>query len=248
MAEEAGIIDLQQLLTERDRTVFASAGYGQRVGFGARPAIIVIDVNQAFVGLRAPILESIETWPQSTGEEAWEVVDRLVDLLPLARRLGVPVIYTTNLSGPVGAASRSRRRLPKRREQLPPDQVEEGRRIVAEIAPQPGDLVLEKPHASAFAETPLLSILNGMSIDTVILTGGTVSGCVRATAVDAAAANFHVSVVEDGSFDRGQASRLISLFDLNAKYADVVDMNEVTSYLSSLGGSPTERPEGKAHA
>lgn len=223
-----------QLLTERDRAVFGEAGYGQKIGFGIRPALLVIDVNYAFVGLRAPILESIASWPQSTGEEAWEVVDRLTSLLELARHKRVPVIYTTNMSGPVGRAARSRRRLPKRREELAPELVEQGRQIVAEIAPRVEDLVIEKPHASAFAETPLLSVLNGLSIDTVVLTGGTLSGCVRATAVDAAAANFNVAVVEDGTFDRGQASRLLSLFDLNAKYADVVPLSEVFAYLTSL--------------
>ena len=240
--------DWERVLTVRDRAVFASAGYGQRVGFGARPALLVIDVNYAFVGERAPILESVESWPQSTGEEAWSVVDRLVGLLGLAREVGVPVVYTTNLGGSVGAAARSRRRLPKRREDLAPERVEQGRRIVAEIAPRLGDLVIEKPHASALAETPLLSILNGLSVDTLLITGGTTSGCVRATAVDAAAANFHVAVVEECTFDRGQASRLVSLFDLDAKYADVVTLAEVEAYLAALGGAAPRAREGAENA
>src|SRR5690606_7858134 len=136
--------DWERVLTVRDRAVFASAGYGQRVWFGARPALLVIDVNYAFVGERAPILESVESWPQSTGEEAWSVVDRLVGLLGLARQVGVPVGYTTTRGGSVGAAGRSRRRLPKRREDLAPERVEQGRKIVAEVAPRLGDLVIEK--------------------------------------------------------------------------------------------------------
>lgn len=171
------------------------------------------------------------------------MVDRLVGLLDLARSKSIPIVYTTNLGGPVGSAARSRRRLPKRREQLSPEQVEQGRRIVAEIAPKPGAYVLEKPHASALAETPLPSMLNGLSVDTVILTGGTVSGCVRATAVDAAAANFNVTVIEDATFDRGQSSRLVSLFDLNAKYADVVPLSEVASYFSGVGQPSSKEPE-----
>ncbi len=240
--------DWERVLTDRDRAVFAGAGYGQRVGFGSRPALLVIDVNYAFVGERAPVLESMRTWPQSTGDEAWAVVDRLVGMLRRARAAGVPVVYTTNLGGPVGSAARSRRRLPKRREELPPERVEQGRRIVDEIAPERQDIVIEKPHASALAETPLLSILNGLGVDTVLITGGTTSGCVRATAVDASAANFHVAVVEECTFDRGEVSRLVSLFDLDAKYADVVALREVEDYLAALGDAAVRAEEGAEHA
>lgn len=223
-----------EVLTEQDKQVFAAAGYGQPSGFGARPALLVIDVNYAFVGLRAPILESIQTWPQSAGATAWQAVDALVDLLRTARERSVPVIYTTNQSGGAARAARTRRKVPQRRQQLSPDQVERGRRIVEEVAPVDGEAVVEKPHASAFAGTCLHAILVGLQVDTLLIAGGTVSGCVRASAVDAAALNYYVAVIEDATFDRAQASRLASLFDLDAKYADVVACAAATRYLQGL--------------
>ena len=83
-------------LTARDKDVFAAAGYGQRAGFGQRPAVVVIDVNDNFTGDRPePILDSIKRWPNSCGEDAWEAMGYIKRLLDVARDQGLPVIYTT---------------------------------------------------------------------------------------------------------------------------------------------------------
>ena len=87
-----------QFLTERDKAVFAAAGYGARAGFGNRPALLVIDVNYNFCGdRREPILESITRWRNSCGVEAWDGVARIKELIDVAHAQGVPVIYTTGV-------------------------------------------------------------------------------------------------------------------------------------------------------
>src|SRR6266568_5015514 len=87
-----------RFLTERDKQVFAAAGYGARAGFGSRPALLVIDVNYNFCGdRREPILESIKRWRNSCGAEAWDGVARIRELIDVAHTQAVPVIYTTGV-------------------------------------------------------------------------------------------------------------------------------------------------------
>ena len=113
-----------------------------------------------------------------------------------------------------------------------------------EIAPHPQDILVWKQKPSAFHEAPTMSYLNLLKADTVIIAGTTTSGCVRATAVDAFSHNFHVSVVEDGCFDRSDVSHAITLLDLHAKYADVVRSNGVIKYLNSLPNDLYNLPSG----
>src|SRR6266480_1148161 len=90
-----------KFLSERDKQVFAAAGYATRQGFGHRPAILVVDVNYAFCGDRPePILESIKRWRNSCGAEAWDGVARIRELIDVAHSQGVPVIYTTGVRRP----------------------------------------------------------------------------------------------------------------------------------------------------
>jgi maleamate amidohydrolase len=225
-----------QFLTERDKQVFAASGYGARQGFGKRPAILVIDVSYAFCGDKPePILESIKTWRTSCGAESWDAVKAIKRLVTAGRAKGIPVIYTTGTgrddkwdSGswswkkntPVGA-----RRTPEHAD---------GNEIVAEIAPAPQDIVIHKLKPSGFAGTPLQSFLTLLGADSLIVTGTTTSGCVRASVVDAFADNYRVSIVEEGCFDRSQASHAISLCDMNAKYADVVKLEEALAFIQTL--------------
>jgi maleamate amidohydrolase len=102
------------------------------------------------------------------------------------------------------------------------------------IAPQPQDLVISKPKASAFFSTPLELCLHNMGIDSLIVAGTTTSGCVRASVVDGHSLGFTCFVVEECCFDRFEISHLASLFDLNAKYATVVPLVEATDYLSEM--------------
>ena len=106
--------------------------------------------------------------------------------------------------------------------------------IVKEIAPQASDIVIRKLKPSGFFGTPLQSVLNDYRVDTLLVTGGSTSGCVRATVVDAFSLNYFVAVVEEGVFDRIQLSHKANLLDMNIKYADVMKAEDVARYLDNL--------------
>jgi maleamate amidohydrolase len=223
------------ILTARDREVFAKSGYGKRSGFGQRPAVLVIDMNYNFVGDRPePILKSIERFRNSCGEEGWRGVFAIRELLGAARRKRLPIFYTTAFERRVAAVVGKW----AAKNQRAGEDMEEGwerfNQIVAEIAPEKEDVVIPKQKPSAFFGTPLMSMLNELRADSVLVTGCTTSGCVRATVIDAFSYNLQVSVVEECVFDRGQASHKVNLFDMNAKYADVISLAEALEYIASL--------------
>jgi nicotinamidase-related amidase len=229
------------VLTERDRAVYREAGYGTRGGGGKKPALLVIDVTYDFVGDKPePILESIKKFPNSCGEEGWKGMEAIKELLDTARELDVPVFYTKGMD----------ERLPivrgswtwKNAKAIDKGELAEriGNEIPDMIAPREGEVVIKKTKPSAFYGTPLTSYLVGLGVDTVVVTGTTTSGCIRASVIDAFSDNFRVLIVEEGVFDRGQVSHKINLFDMQSKYADVIPLQEAKNYLRSL--KPIEVP------
>lgn len=240
-----------KFLSERDKQVFAAAGYATRQGFGQRPAILVVDVNYAFCGDRPePILESIKRWRNSCGAEAWEGVKAIKRLLAGARARGLPVIYSTGTRRDDDWDRGSWNWKNSRAAERPRAQGsgQDGNTIVPEIAPQPQDIVIEKLKPSVFFGTPLLSFLVLLGADSLIIAGTTTSGCVRATVVDAFSNNYRVAIVEEGCFDRSQASHALSLCDMNAKYADVVRLEETLAYIETLPKGLFNLPAGGAAA
>jgi len=224
------------VLTPRDKEVFALSGFGKRAGFGQRPALLIIDVNYNFVGDKPePILDSVKRFRTSCGEEGWEGVYRIRDLLAEARKKHLPTFYTTaeeNRSNTVtigGWAAKS-----SRTNEDMSAQWEKANEIVADIAPQQGDIIVHKQKPSAFFGTPLMSMLTEVHADSLFVTGTTTSGCVRASVIDAFSYNLKVSVVEECVFDRGQASHKINLFDMAMKYADVISLKDAIDYIRSL--------------
>jgi maleamate amidohydrolase len=222
------------LLTEDERKVYEV--FRQPKTLGARPAILVIDVNYAFVGRKPEhIVESVQDYRTSCGERGWEGVANIQKLLAIGREVNVPIIYTTGTSrSRRGTSWASRARDKVSQGVLTPAELEHqhiGNTIVEEIGPQPEDLVIPKRGASGFFGTSLIRDLNEMDIDTVLVTGTTTSGCVRATVVDAACYSFYVGVVEECCFDRFQISHKVSLLDMHAKYGLVMSLQEVTEYL-----------------
>jgi maleamate amidohydrolase len=117
--------------------------------------------------------------------------------------------------------------------------------IVTMIAPGPRDIVIKKQKPSGFFGTNLASYLTLLGCDSVIVTGTTTSGCVRATVVDAFSLNYRVILPEEGCFDRSQASHAVTLCDMHAKYADVVSTAEILSYFSQLPADLFDLPTGK---
>jgi nicotinamidase-related amidase len=207
---------------------------------GRKPALVVVDVNYAFTGLQdEPILDSIKTFRTSCGEVAWQAIPRLQALIKAAREAGVPVVYSTGLDRDVqGAGWANRARKAGLLEPLDEADFEKrklGNTIVKEIEPQTGDIVLRKVAPSVFFGTPLTTLLNEMDVDTLIITGTTTSGCVRATAVDAASLDFYVGIVEECTFDRFEISHKVSLMDMHAKYGSVISLDAAMEYLKQQG-------------
>lgn len=225
------------ILTDRDKEVFALSGFGKKAGLGQRPALLIIDVNYNFTGDKPePILQSVKRFRTSCGAEGWQGVYAIRELLDEARKKNLPTFYTTaeenraNSTVLIGGwAAKS-----NRTGEDMTDQWEKANQIVAEIAPQPGDIVVRKQKPSAFFGTPLMSMLTEIRADSLLVCGTTTSGCVRASVIDAFSYNMKVSVVEECVFDRGQASHKLNLFDMAMKYADVIPLKEAVDYVRSL--------------
>ena len=245
-----------KFLTERDKAVFAAGGFGARAGFGKRPALLVIDVNWAFCGERPePILDSIKRWRTSCGEDAWVALDYIKPMIDKARAKGIPVIYTTGEGRPDkwdrGSWSWKSSRAGETGAAPPPGTNApplDGNEIVAPIAPGPKDIVIRKQKPSGFFGSNLASYLTLLGCDSVVVTGTTTSGCVRATAVDAFSLNYRVILAEEGCFDRSEASHAVSLCDMHAKYADVVPTAEVLAYFDTLPAGLFDLPAGTDRA
>jgi nicotinamidase-related amidase len=216
-----------------DLALFAKAGWGARVGIGARPAIVVIDVNLNFCGdRRRPISDSVDRFRASCGDYAWDAMPRIATLVEAARKRAFPVLYTTGVTIPKAEAWRGGRwgdKNSRRHEEL--EDSAAGQAIVPDVAPAEGELVLAKEKPSAFFGTPLAAHLIELGADSLIICGTTTSGCVRSTVVDAFSYNFRVTVVADATFDRSQVVHDVNLFDMDQKYADVRMLDDVLTDL-----------------
>ncbi|WNV77844.1 isochorismatase family protein [Geodermatophilus sp. DSM 44513] len=189
---------------------------------GRRPVLLVVDMTEAFVRDRYP------TGWAATGEPC---AAGLAGLLGEARAAGVPVVYTVTEPLPhpaqVGAWLRGR----PGPSMFPFDAPGPHHEVVPEVAPVDGDIVMVKPKPSAFFGTQLHAVLNALRADTVVVTGMTTSGCVRATVNDAFMLNFPVVVPLECVADRSQLSHEVELFDMGAKYADVVLTDDLRAAL-----------------
>jgi nicotinamidase-related amidase len=194
--------------------------------------LLVVDVTHGFTGRPGlPILDAIAEYPNACGPAAWQAVAAIERLLPPVRALGRPVVYSAGFAqlGVRGVGLWAEKH--PRASHAPDDQ----HQIPERIAPRPGqDVLLPKTKPSLFHGTPLLELLVQSGTDTLIVTGGTTSGCIRATVIDAFSYNYPVIVVEDGVFDRGELSHAVNLFDMDQKYANVMPADEVLRYLEPL--------------
>lgn len=231
MGKEKKIWD--DILSERDKKVYEMGGFGKQMELGRRPAILIIDVTYEFVGEKPePILESIKNFPLSSGEEGWKAVKNLNVLLDYARKKNTPVLYSAPEfrpeTGKTGAT-----KTPKNKEDFSTT-IPDIKKIVREICPKDEDVVIYKQRASAFFGTPLISYLTKNSVDTLLVGGGTTSGCVRASVVDAFSYGLKIAVIEECTFDRGEVSHKINLFDIHQKYANVIHLDEALEYLKKI--------------
>jgi nicotinamidase-related amidase len=241
-----------KFLTERDKAVFSASGYGAQAELGKRPALLIIDVSWGFCGDKPePILESIKRWRNSCGAESWDAIKSIKAMIDVAHERGLPVIYTTGSRRPDAWDSGSwawKNGRASEDKVAPAPRALDDNQIVTDIAPAPQDIVVLKQKPSGFHGTPMQSYLTLLGCDSVIVTGTTTSGCVRATVIDAFSNNFRVIVPEDACFDRAEASHAVSLCDMNAKYANVVHSAQVLDYMKSLPKGMFDLPKGAPSA
>ena len=225
------------IIPVEEQEAYRAAGFGRPTGIGRHPALLIIDVQYRTVGTQPrPFREAIKEFPTSCGEIGWDAVKNIWRLLAFFRENKWPVLYphvspkekfdhgrlSDKVPAIMGVAAR-------------------GYDFVAEVAPQEGDILVPKKHPSAFFGTPLASYLIERAVDTLVVTGCTTSGCVRASAVDACSYGLHTIVVEDAVGDRAPLSHLTSLFDIDAKYGDVVTTDAVVAHLETVGAGVAGR-------
>lgn len=207
-----------------DTVFFQERGFGGRLGFGSSPALIVIDLSKGFTDPTLPL-----------GSDLRQQIEATNTLTTLARKKRVPVIFTAvryedaNM-GDAGIWFQ------KMRGQSTLHADHDGFQLDPRLTQSDTDIMIYKKYASCFFGSSLTSRLVNLGIDTLIMTGTSTSGCVRATAVDAVQLGFRPMVVAEGVGDRSRASHTQSLFDIDTKYGDVVSLAETTQYLSSLTG------------
>ncbi len=196
------------------------------IAAGSKPAIVVVDMTLAFVD---------SAYPTGHSETGWPAVDANARLLEAARVMGIPVYFTKAYPDvPHHVRPQERGRWKTQSATAPTADVPPGDVIVDALAPLDNEIVITKGgKPSGFFGTPLSSYLVHDGVDTVIVTGMTTSGCVRATVLDAFQHNFHVIIPHECSADRSQISHAVNLFDMHMKYADVVSLNETVAYLES---------------
>ena len=200
---------------------YLKKGFAARVGFGQRPAMIVIDMLTGFTDLRSPLASNLDS--------QIEAVNRLLEI---ARARQVPIIFSTVVYDPdLQEAGIWKVKLPSNQWLV---EGSEWVKVDKRLNRRPNEMLLVKKYPSCFFGTDLASRLLYRNIDTLLVTGCTTSGCVRATVVDSCSYGLHTIVVEEAVGDRADLPHIANLFDMDAKYGDVVDLGRALEYLVSL--------------
>ena len=211
-----------------DETQEIYSHYKRDVFVGENPAVLMVDVYKAsYEGGQQRVIDVIKEHPSSCGERAWSMVEPAKQLLEASRAAGIPITYCTGDTRSSSGKGRA-----TNRQVL--NEHNESYDILEELAPEDGELVVYKQRASAFYGTPLMSHLTQMGIQSLIMGGGTTSGCLRAAVQDAKANGFHVTLVEECCYDRTAMNHMVNLFDMHHKYADVMHLDEVLTHINGL--------------
>jgi len=204
--------------------IYRQQSFGTRMGFGISPALLIIDFLHGFARPDA-----------FGGYNIASAITNTTVLLAAAREAGLPIAHARFVVqeggidlGPFGL------KVPNLAKLTPgSDEV----RFVDEVAPIPGEFIVDKSHASAFFGTPLASWLLNRRADTLLIAGCTTSGCVRASVIDASANGLRPIVVTECVGDRAEEPHRANLFDMDQKYADVVALDEVRARLAAIARS-----------
>lgn len=205
---------------ESQKEYYDQVGFSQRLGFGDKPAVLVIDMCRGI------------TEPGPMFIEMGDHIPRINAINEAARAIGAPVIFTTvAYHKDLSDAGTFGQKVPLLQNLLLGG---EGSDIDPRLPVEDTDHLLVKKFPSAFYGTNLQSQLSGLGIDTTIIVGNSTSGCVRATACDAISGGFRPIVAGDCVADRAPLSHQVNLFDIDSKYADVVESAEILDYLDRL--------------
>lgn len=204
-----------------DTAVYEKQGFGNRIGFGKKPALLIIDFINGF--------NDPDTFG---GGNIQDAIDNTAELLAVARHMDMPVVFTSHVyaedgseDGVFNLKSPGLAKLKRGSHET---------KVVDELEPRPGERVLEKHYPSGFSNTDLTGWLAQRGIDTAIIAGCTTSGCVRATAVDAMSNGFRPIVPRECSGDRAKGPHEANLFDIDQKYGDVMSLADVMVELDKL--------------
>lgn len=219
----------QAVASEADLAAFKKAGMGQSRCAGSAPALLIVDMSYGFVS---------DDYPLGCGESGWSAVASTRELLDVARRESIPVFFTTGYQGDA-PAGRGRWKGTIYESDAP-------LRIVSELEPKTGEVILRKRRPSAFFGTDLVGLLIFEAVDTLVICGATTSGCVRASVVDAFSYNLHVVVPSPCVADRSLISHQVALMDIQMKYGEVVDLTWAKDFLQQSprdDGTSVKLPE-----
>jgi maleamate amidohydrolase len=206
-----------------DAEFFRARGFGQTIGFGERPALLIVDLVKAFTDAERPLGANLDVQIAAS--------NRLIDA---AHGRDIPVIFSSVSYSDPNLKDAGIWAL-KQKGTASLMASGDGPELDPRLHFRTGDAILMKKYASCFFGTDLVPRLLAGRADTLIITGCTTSGCVRASAVDACQIGFRPMVVREAVGDRSVAAHEQSLFDLNAKYADVVSLDETLQYLATIG-------------
>lgn len=197
--------------------LYQNIGFGNRIGFGGRPALILVDFIKGCTDPTLPL-----------GFEQSKEIEQTNRLRELFYQQEFPVIYSTVVyNNPEMEGKWFLKKVPNLKRNVRNSVFTE---IDERLLPQPRDLVIEKNFASIFSGTNLASILSSLKVDTIILTGNSTSGCIRASCVDGMSHGFRTIVVRECVADRDETIHQVSLFDMDSKYGDVVGIEEVFNF------------------
>ena len=202
-----------------DKELYKQRGFSARVGFGTNPALLLIDFINGFTDTSCPLGSNLDKEIKASRK-----------LLDQFRLKNLPVHFTTTAyeEGFVSAGVFIRKVPSLSHLKLGSPLVD----IDDRLAPVEGEVVWTKQYASAFFGTSLASTLVSQNVDTLFIVGCTTSGCVRASGIDSCQNGFRTIVVEEAVGDRSESAHEANLFDLDAKYADVVSLEEAERYLA----------------
>jgi len=210
------------------RALYAKKGLGSRIGWGARPAVIVVDMTNGFTDPGSPV-----------GADLAEVIAETNRVLDVARKSGVPVIFTSiAYEDPDVEGGHWVRKIPALRvlrKGTPAVDVD------VRLNRNPHEPVIYKCYTSSFFGTHLQALLQHLGVDTLVVCGTSTSGCIRATACDAVQLGFRCIVPETAVGDRAEAPHRANLFDIDSKYADVVPIPDVLEALQRIAVAPRHR-------